>query len=278
MTECHGADEAGRGSSFALHLAHPYRLPVSAIDIRLSPFAGREELLLAEASALDMTLAVALLDSTALRSDGTVLDWAKLPCTDIDAALLHLRRAVLGDAIRADVVCPSAACGKRIDISFSVGEFLAHHSSRRVRGVEPAADGWFRFADGSATFRPPTGADIAAAATGGDPERELAHRCVRPADLPGSAWRRAVRALEAMAPSLAETLLGECAECGVAVDVYFDARSFALRELRDQAAFIYGDTHMLACHYHWAEADILALPRSRRIHYVDMLAASQGGS
>jgi len=272
MTDCNGTNPVDLGLAVAARAGHSCRLPVSGIDIRLRPFSGRDDLLLAEASSLGMALAIALLESLGARSDGSPLDWAALPGTDIDAALLQIRRAVFGDLVSADAVCPAQACGQRIDLRFSLGEFLAHHAPRRLRGVEPAeVEGWFRCAGSSAMFRPPTGGDIAAAADSTDPERELLRRCVRPADVPARALRRILRAVEAMAPSLADELQGECAECGAAVGLYFDARRFALRELRDQAAFVYGDTHLLASHYHWAEADILALPRNRRIHYVEML-------
>jgi hypothetical protein len=256
----------------------PFRLPVSGIDVHLRPPAGREELLLLEASAFEMALAIALLENLASRAGGTGLDWAALPVTDIDAALLSIRRAGFGDLVRADLVCPAPGCGKRIDVNFSIAEFLAHHAPRRVRGVEPAGaenPGWLRLADTSAMFRLPTCADIVAAQIERRPERELLSRCIRPAVLRAPVLRRVLRAIEAMAPSLSGELEAECAECGAAVEIYFDARSFALRELQGQATFIYGDTHLLAHHYHWSEADILALPRDRRIHYAEMLSQQE---
>ncbi|MGH7841772.1 MAG: hypothetical protein ACREQT_09680 [Candidatus Binataceae bacterium] len=260
---------------------NPYRLPVSGFDIHLRQAGGREDLMLLEASALDMALAIALLENVASRSDEGVADWAALPVTDVDAALLRIRQNLLGDLICTDLLCPAPLCGKRIDVKFSIGEFLAHHAPSRVRGVGPAgADnpGWFRLADGSAMFRLPTGEDIIAAAIERSPERELIRRCIRPAGLRTTLLRRALRAIETMAPSLSDELAAECAECGAAVRIYFDARSFALRELQGHAAFIYGDTHLLAHHYHWPEADILALPRDRRIHYVEMLRQPERGS
>ena len=57
-----------------------------------------------------------------------------------------------------------------------------------------------------------------------------------------------------------------------------DPRQFTLRELRDQAVFIYEDTHLLAEHYHWPEAEILALPRERRLRYAQMVRASRSAA
>lgn len=257
----------------------PFRLPVSGIHVHLRQFAGREDLILAEASALDMSLAMAILESVASCPDGLDLDWSALPATDIDAALLHIRRSLFGDLVGADVVCPAQGCGKRIDVRFSIAEFLTHRKPRRARGVEaaePGQPGWYRLSGTSVMFRPPTGGDIVAAAAENKAEQGLIRRCVRPDRLHAPVLRRVMRALDAMVPSLADELRGECAECGAVVDIYFDARSFTLRELRDQATFLYGDIHMLAHHYHWAEADILALSRDRRIRYVEMLQQQRG--
>jgi hypothetical protein len=51
--------------------------------------------------------------------------------------------------------------------------------------------------------------------------------------------------------------------------LFFDVQAFCLTELRNQAAFLYEDVHLLAQCYHWTEADILALPRHRRAHYAE---------
>ncbi|HZK82003.1 MAG TPA: hypothetical protein VFC46_13070, partial [Humisphaera sp.] len=75
--------------------------------------------------------------------------------------------------------------------------------------------------------------------------------------------------MEAMAPSLSHDLQGVCPECGAEVTVYFDARKYCLRELRDRAAFVYQDIDVLARRYHWAESDILAMPRKRRMNYAE---------
>ena len=83
--------------------------------------------------------------------------------------------------------------------------------------------------------------------------------------------KRALTALAAMAPALSEELSARCPACGSTVVVFFDARGFALRELRNQASFVYADAHLLARHYHWPEAEILALPRDRRVRYAEML-------
>jgi hypothetical protein len=247
------------------------RLPVSQRAVHLRRPAGAEDLLLLEAAACDTALALELAACLAQPADGVDLDWGLLPVTDLDALLLLLRQLVLGDLIRAEVVCSAEGCGQRFDVSFQVGNFLAHHQPGMPDGVAWADEtGWFRIADTVVRFRLPTAADQVAAARATDPEAELIRRCVDPPDLHAPLLDRVQEALEALAPSLSHDLQGQCPECGVAVAIVFDAQRFCLRELREQATFIYEDVALLAQAYHWSEAEILALPRQRRMRYAEI--------
>ncbi len=241
--------------------------------------SGAEDLLLIEAAVADGALAIALLGRVGQAADGCSVDWESLAVTDIDAALLRLRQIVFGDWIRADVACPVAGCGKRIDIAFGVNEYLQHHAPRPARGADAGArEGWMRLRATAVSFRLPTGSDQLAVAPARDPERELIRRCIQPPDVAPALVRRVENAMERMAPSLAHNLSGQCPECGATVAVYFDPRHFVLRELRGQADFIYEDIHLLAEHYHWSEADILALPRDRRIRYAEIVRMSRSAA
>jgi hypothetical protein len=256
-----------------------FRLPVGGIEVVVRPLAGSDDVALLEAHSLDISAAIALLSAIARRADDNgTLDWATMPLTDVDALLLKVHQIVFGDLIRSDVICPNRECGKRIEVSFSAGEFLEHCSPRPVRRVTPDSEpGWYRFTDAAVSFRLATAGDLSAASHTHDPYRDLIRRCLRPSPV-SSRWRnRAERAMEAMAPRISRELAAECAECGAEVLINFDARDFTLRELRDQAAFIYEDMHLLARHYHWPEAEILALPQPRRIQYVEMVLR-QGAS
>jgi hypothetical protein len=236
-------------------------------------------------------------------------DWGDLPATDLDILILRLRQMVLGNRIRGDVACGTTHCEQRIDVSFGIDEYIAHYAPVAVPGhdhewrVEPAGEsGWFRLLDnpiseagpekerpdeGIATlltpplhgqperednifFRIPTAADQLAIAGLPDAAEALARRCVRPAALAVRKKLQVEAAMESMAPSLSNDLLGVCPECGAEVKVYFDVRRYCLRELKEQAAFVYEDTDVLARRYHWAEADILALPRNRRMTYAEL--------
>ena len=248
-----------------------FRLPVSGLAVVLRQPTGREDVLLLEAPDCDTTLALRLVSRLASCTDGSVTDWGVLPVTDLEVLLLRLRQMVFGHTIRTDVLCPVEGCGARIDVSFRIEDFLAHHAPRRPRGVDVTEEsGWFRLREQEILFRLPSSADQAAVAGLAQPVRELIRRCVRPAVLSARWLRRVEGAMDALAPSLSH-LQGECLECRTRVDIDFDVQQFVLRELRDQAAFLYQDVHLLARYYHWAEEKILELPGYRRSHYADRL-------
>jgi hypothetical protein len=292
------------------------RLPVSGETVLLQPPTGAEDLHLLEVWDNDIELALALAKRLSRRAEDDShtseaashrsLDWREMPVADLDALILRLRQAVIGDRIRADVICGQSDCGRRIEISFRISEYLGQHKPAKpvLRGswqLEVAEEtGWFRLSAQSegtgklaastmegatrssgegatqetATeirFRLPAVADQLAAAgfRNGDAARELARRCLRPADAPARLRRLAEAAMEALAPALSSELRGNCPECGRDVVVYFEPRRFCLRELRERALFIYEDIDVLARRYHWSERDILALPRARRANYAE---------
>jgi hypothetical protein len=200
------------------------------------------------------------------------VEWNQLSFTDVDAALLLTRQILLGERIRADAVCPSEGCGAPIEVSFYIRDYLAHHAPRQPRGVKPNTEpGWFQFEDSAISFRLPVVADQLEIAHHPHPKQTLIQRCTRPTDLKVQQLRRVEQALEVIAPSLAGTLQGKCVECGAEVEMFFDPQQFTLRELRNQAAFIYEDIHLLAFYYQWSEAEILALPRHRRMQYAETI-------
>lgn len=296
-----------------------FRLPVSGWTVGLRQPSGTEDLLLAEAARTpigDVALALTLAGRLACGFEGEPIDWRKLSVTDLDAMVLRLRQALIGDRVRADVPCPAPVCGQRIDIEFSVEDFLAHHCPQSEEeagngGAVRSADepGWFSlsdmpedsdtfatdvagFAEGSSrakesypggpepatvAFRLPTADDLLAVVGQPDGEGELTRRCLRPAQVPDRLRQRVEAAMEAMAPSLSSDLEGLCPECGTTVTVQFDARWFCLRELRDRAVFIYQDVDLLARRYHWSETEILSIPQLRRSAYAE-LARQFGGA
>lgn len=248
------------------------RLPVSGIELNLRQPAGLEDILLLEAPARDTKLALALVERLAKAFDGSEVQWETLCVSDLEALLLLIRQKVFGDFIDAEVNCPVQECGKRLDVSFNISDYLAYHQPHVPDNAEPAdEEGWFRLRNEQVSFRLPTVADQVAAVRQSEPERELIQRCVQPASISSRLLKQIEAAMEALAPSLSYDINGQCPECGTTVDMYFDVQPFCLRELRGQALFVYEDVHLLALYYQWSEAEILALPGDRRRHYAEML-------
>jgi len=287
------------------------RLPVSGETVLLQPPTGAEDLRLMEAWDSDTEVALALATRLTRRLGQGAdvaplkLDWREMPITDLDALILRFRQRVIGDRVRSDVICGQPNCGRRIEISFTISEYLKQHQPRKPSlggawqldvAEEP---GWYRLSErtcknrksvvsaNTATcanehegiahakqeihFRLPIVSDQLAMVTlrNGEAAREFARRCLRPAEAPVRLRRRAETVMEAMSPALSSELTGTCPECGSHVAAYFDARRFCIRELRERAFFIYQDIDVLARRYHWSEKDILALPHTRRATYAE---------
>lgn len=263
-----------------------FRLPVSGMNVLLREPTGIDDVLLAEAPAPDTSLALELISRLAEPLDEAEVSWDALTPTDLDALLLMIRRSVLGENISGNFSCPSEACGARVDIAFQTGDYLANQQPAWPRDVEEAEErGWFRFrgakqsgesAESEISFRLPTGNDQIVIRHQPDPVSDLIRRCVRPARPPARMLRRIEKAMESLAPSPATNLQGVCPECGESFELRFDPQSFSLRELRDQAAFIYEDVHLIAQHYRWSEAEIMSLPRRRRLRYAEFIRQEKG--
>jgi hypothetical protein len=251
-------------------------LPVSGTQVSFRQPTGWEDLLLQERPSAGGAWWLALLERVVEAAEGVGPDWKDLTVCELDTLLLLLRRKMLGDGIVSDTVCAQPSCGARVDITFRIGEYLASRSPRRPAWVEDDAEaGWFRIAGEPGRFRIPTGRDLALLPGGPGEENELIGRCIQPADVQARTRQRIERAMESLAPPVSRMLKGRCPECGAAIEVYFDVRSFVLRELRDQAASVYGDVHLIALHYNWPEESILGLPQKRRRYYAGMLRGQE---
>lgn len=205
--------------------------------------------------------------------------WLRLPAVCAGSIALQVRRDWLGDRVRTDAACSSAGCGQRVDIAFSIGDYLDHHRPRPFRGAtpEPGGTGWLVLSGTEVRFRIPTIGDLVAALAAADPEETLAQRCVRPDRIPAALARRVDRALAALAPSLASDVTGSCPECGQQMSLRFDPVSYALAELRDAAAGVHEQVWLLASAFGWREREILRLPRRRRAIYAELAERDRRG-
>ncbi len=62
-----------------------------------------------------------------------------------------------------------------------------------------------------------------------------------------------------------------CAHCGTEWDSPFDIVRHLWAAFRTAGQRLLHDVHMLARHYHWSEAEILALPANRRRAYLELI-------
>jgi hypothetical protein len=252
-----------------------FALPVSGTVVSLRQPTGAEDVLLAEHDPEDPALVLLLAEQLGFADPAAY--WAELPVPDIDALVVRLRQAMIGDRVVADLTC---ACGQRVDVSFSLETYLAYHQpntpAAKARGwaAAPVTDepGWYELRTGTAEpirFRLPTLADQIAAGVVADPAAALAARCIRPPLPPRAMRARVEAAMAALAPPLAGPIQGRCPDCAATIEARFVARTYCLTELRDRARFVYDDVDTLAERYHWTEQAILTLPHARRAGYAE---------
>ena len=259
-------------------------LHVSGLTLLVREATGADELLVLEPGRSPVSTVVTLAGRLATDAQGRTPAWEELPAADVGAIALTIRQAWLGGRVSTDARCPGPGCGERMDIAFEIPAYLAHHRPRPYSAARPAADaGWFTLTGAPAasrepsssqeplSFRLPTIGDLRAALTSTDPERCLRDRCVRPATVTAAGGRRDSRAMAALAPPLTGMVTACCPACGGRDELRFDPLSYSLSELRAAAAGLYDEVHLLASAFRWPEDAILALPRSRRARYADLI-------
>lgn len=250
------------------------RTPIAGVAYRWREASGDDDVLLRERGP-GLATAIALAGRRALGEAGEPLDAGALPVGDVDAIVVELRRAVLGDQLIAEGRC--GACEARIDIAFSLAAYMEHRRPRPSRAAGRAEPPWWRLHRYALTFRAPTATEVleTAADGGADPAAALADRCMR-GELSARARRAAERALAVVAPTLRSEVTGTCPECEADVPLDVDARELCLAELRFLGGAVLEDVHLLASEYHWGESEILQLPSSRRAAYAEYVRAGRG--
>ncbi len=211
-------------------------------------------------------------------SDETMDAKELLPAGRRDAALLRIRRRLLGDRIDGVVACKD--CGASLDVTLSVASLLPDETIAASASASVDVDGW------KIAFRVPTAADLAALRGVSGVEHGLSlllRRCVIAAERDGSAVdideiepaaaAALDEALAAVDPAGDTTLLLRCPACGAQNEAIFDSPSFLWRETQLLARGALLEVHDLASAYGWTEPQILALNPARRRFYLEAVGA-----
>jgi hypothetical protein len=221
----------------------------------------------------------------------------ELLVADRDYLLLRLRQATFGSRIRADLFCPWAECGERMSVDFSIDELPVRESARKgpvyAMTLSPAAlarsAGAGDLGGGEVAFRLPTGADqedLSGLLATGEAHAltMLLTRCIERLGALVTPGADAVAALSGLAraeieaemlraaPMVEQEIETACATCHRAFATPVDLRRFFFGELRTDNELLYREVHYLAYHYHWSEAEIMAMPRTKRTLYLDVLS------
>lgn len=219
---------------------------------------------------------------------------AALPLGDREALLLHLRRLTLGERLECVLSCSAHGCGERMELDLAVSDLLVPPASQARPWHEET------FLDGSTPwrvrFRLPTGedqelaADLARNREDGDAAALLLGRCVasavpegpegiatgEPSPLPEALADAVAERMASLDPQAEIVLRLACPTCGHETATVFDAAAWLYQEIAGRATELYREVHLLALHYHWREADILAMTGRKRRLYLGFLAEALG--
>ncbi len=176
-----------------------------------------------------------------------------------EICLLDLRRALSGPRISAELTCPD--CGEGVALIFGIDDLPKDGRP----GVEEV---------GGAQLRDLHLSDLEAieAAEGNPLQQVLMRATGRDAD-----WAKAqlinaptetVAVLERCIAGLDLQLATQCTKCNTKISAPFDVQAFVMAERVGTARRVLDEVHVIAQNYHWSEADILSLPRHRRLAYL----------
>jgi hypothetical protein len=186
--------------------------------------------------------------------------------------LLAVTQATTGNLLILTVACQAQACSELMDLPLRLRDYLRREDPLRldVQGDEKQG----------IEIRLPTGKDQRrwlASGTAPDQMRQCLVTQSSGAPLT-SKWLETIdTALTEADPLTALEVEAVCPNCGVTNRIPVDLEQQCLRMLSYQQPRLMDEIHQLALAYHWTEAEILAIPASRRRHYLDRLERNRGG-
>ena len=185
-----------------------------------------------------------------------------LPIGRRDRALIELRARLFGADMRCTTACPD--CRERVELCFDLGALRPAPSDETTRVVSGGT---------AIRLRPPTTQDIlgALSAPAGTQAAALVQRCALdplPDPLPQALVEEASAALAEADPDAEIELSTECPACGTETALAFDIGTCLWDDLARAARRLLREVHYLATAYGWSEAEVLAVPRRRRLEYM----------
>jgi hypothetical protein len=259
-------------------------------EVELKPLTGREQRLLAGLSpqATMATVTTALL-SSCLQRIGSLSPInaslvRELLAGDREFLLLKLLEITFGGKLYVTLRCPAEGCDEPLEVPLEVGELTVEAPPLKSRTFffKPPSDTERRM-----EFRLPAGGDQEAIARRDDLNEEEQRELILAACLQGQHETanalEAIRRLslsdreqielqmKALAPQLEVTMEAVCPACGANFTAEVDVPFLVLAEMSTRESGLDWEIHFLAWHYHWSEAEILALGPTRRRRYIELL-------
>lgn len=217
-------------------------------------------------------LVTALLQAFLIQLDGTPAEPIELWNLAVSTRHLLLVRiaAALEDteAFTLQLRCPSDGCRELLEVPLSVTALTALHD-------EHAAHSTLTLPGNDVALRRPTGDDLrrwrAIPATDQSGRQQALLRDLTVAGRLPDDPAPLADALEAFDPLLAFAFTMTCPVCGGAAEHALDLEALALARLQARQTRLLRDVHRLARAYGWTEAEILAVPSSRRACYLEFI-------
>lgn len=184
---------------------------------------------------------------------------------------LALHRDLVGRTMEAQARCPK--CATLCEFPLPREEMLASDGAEAAREIE------LTHAGETYRFRLPRMTDIEALAPdiGSDEIGCVVAQACRIGEgdvLPKSVVSRLNDALDEADPLASPTFEVKCEECSQAFSASVDLAGFVAREFDLLLDRVLRDVDRLARAYGWSEAEVLAIPPSRRTRYLAMPGAS----
>ena len=265
-------------------------------EVVVRPIVGRDEAWLCDAGASRLPahcathLLARCVSRVGDRSPVTPEDIRSLSIGDREAILLHLRRLTFGDLMQCATICPAEDCGEQLEWVLSIDSLLVRGPiASKPRYAMRVSEDDRQY---SVEFRLPSVGDQEAAAVLAPRDPEAAGdailcRCVERvstedgAALEPEAWPVAVHSqlpmrMTELDPQAEIELALVCPACGTEFTTFFDAFAYISQEISSHADSFYREIHLLAYHYHWSEAEILAMTPHKRRRYIDLLLSECG--